>query len=75
MFTMFLGESDVTTTNFTVPEILNPRQRRYATEFVFSKIAAGFLSRIGSELFVLVKNSGVGVGIARSWSRMFENDE
>ena len=73
MFTMFLGESDVTTTNFTVPEILNPRQGRNAPEYVFSKIAAGFLSRIGSELFVLVKNSGVG--IARSWSRMFENDE
>ena len=58
---------------FTIPEILNPRQRRDAPQYVFSKIAAGFLSRIGSELFVLVKDSGVG--IARSWSRMFENEE
>ena len=59
--------------NLKFLEVLNHRQRREASEFVFSKIAAGFLSRIGSELFVLVKDSGVG--IARSWSRMFENEE
>ena len=65
------------TTNFIIPEILNPRQRRDAPEMLqnmfFQKIAEGFLSSIGSELFVLVKDSGVG--IARSWSRMSENEE